>query len=344
MSKIRLTIKDKKPIKLKLETPIIELTPPLENIIITPSKEEQTFKSENYYGYDEVKVEGVSSKVDNNIKSENIKQGVDILGVTGTMPEINTTEVHITPSSEEQTITPEEPYNGFNKVIVGAQSGINPAEMFNTTMDSFSASNFCSKNMLIKTPTINIEPSVKVLDFLLANWNGTFVPRFNCAKGQITSISNLCANSEGVYDLETLFEDIDTSKVVTFSNILTNPNIKRVGVIDCSSCTNISALTYTYQTWDNITYIGGFKDLGKAYLTARNQNYASYRLNLALFPNLTPESVIQILDSVYDIASIGVKRQQIYIHANAMSVLKSTEEGQQALANVDAKGWNTPDV
>lgn len=46
---------------------------------ITPSKEEQTFNGV----YTEVKAEGVTSEVDENIKAENIKGGVEILGVTG---------------------------------------------------------------------------------------------------------------------------------------------------------------------------------------------------------------------------------------------------------------------
>lgn len=319
-----------------VEEAIEKVFPTLENIEITPSKEEQTFKSEKY-GYDEIKVNGVTSEIDSNIKPENIKKDAEILGVVGNLETVNATEVRIAPTSEEQTITPEEPYNSFNKVIVEPQSGINPEEIFNTTITS--ANQFMTKELLTKAPIINIDPSVKTLDYLLFNWNYNFIPRFNCAKGQITSVSNLCGNSEGVYDLETFFEDIDTSKVTTFSNVLACPNIQRVSEIDCSSCTNISAIAPTYQEWANITYLGGFKDLGKAYLTSRAQNYSSYRLNLKLYPNLTPESVIQILNSVYDIASRGVKRQQIYVHANALSVLQSTEDGQQALANADAKGW-----
>lgn len=46
---------------------------------ITPSLEEQTFNGV----YTEVKSKGVTSEVDENIKPENIKGGVEILGVTG---------------------------------------------------------------------------------------------------------------------------------------------------------------------------------------------------------------------------------------------------------------------
>lgn len=52
---------------------------------ITPSKEEQTFNGV----YTEVKSKGVTSEVDENIKAENIKGGVSILGVEGTLEAID---------------------------------------------------------------------------------------------------------------------------------------------------------------------------------------------------------------------------------------------------------------
>lgn len=58
--------------------------PNLENIEITPSKEEQVFNHPNSDGYDEVRVKGVTSEVDENIVAENIKSDVEILGVKGT--------------------------------------------------------------------------------------------------------------------------------------------------------------------------------------------------------------------------------------------------------------------
>lgn len=44
----------------KLELDVIKEKPPLEDLEITPTKEEQVFKSQNHYGYDEVKVNAIS--------------------------------------------------------------------------------------------------------------------------------------------------------------------------------------------------------------------------------------------------------------------------------------------
>ena len=96
-------------LKLKLNKVIIKEYPQLEDLEITPTTEEQSFKSEKY-GYDNVTVkgieteelnvipsnedqikEGVFNKVtiagDSNLIPENIKTGVEIFGVSGIVEE-----------------------------------------------------------------------------------------------------------------------------------------------------------------------------------------------------------------------------------------------------------------
>lgn len=92
------------------EEAIEKIYPQLENLEVNPSAEKQVFNHPNSYGYDEVvvnaiagdtleitpskeeqsfsgvytevKSKGVTSEIDENIKAENIKGGVEILGVT----------------------------------------------------------------------------------------------------------------------------------------------------------------------------------------------------------------------------------------------------------------------
>lgn len=68
-----------------IELGIVKENPALIDLQITPSKEEQIFNHDGEYGYDIVKVAPVTAEADTNIKAENIKEGVNILGVTGTM-------------------------------------------------------------------------------------------------------------------------------------------------------------------------------------------------------------------------------------------------------------------
>lgn len=58
--------------------------PILQDIVVSPKTTEQTITpSEDYDGIGQVKVNAVTSSIDSNIKAENIKKGVTILGITG---------------------------------------------------------------------------------------------------------------------------------------------------------------------------------------------------------------------------------------------------------------------
>lgn len=76
--KITPTIK----IKGKTNASIIKIYPELEKTEVTPTVEDQVLKPEAY-GFEEVLVKGVQSYIDEDIKPEYIKEGVDILGVVG---------------------------------------------------------------------------------------------------------------------------------------------------------------------------------------------------------------------------------------------------------------------
>ena len=70
-------------------------TPKVDNITINPTTARQSFVTpEGVDGYDKVFVEAVTSSIDNNIQPENIKQGVSILGVEGTLSGGGTPDYH----------------------------------------------------------------------------------------------------------------------------------------------------------------------------------------------------------------------------------------------------------
>lgn len=77
---IELQINDIEGINLSLDVEVKKLEPPLVNLDIVPGKSRQVFKHEGEYGYDVVTVEKSS---DENLIPENVKDGVEILGVTG---------------------------------------------------------------------------------------------------------------------------------------------------------------------------------------------------------------------------------------------------------------------
>lgn len=95
---------------------------------IAPTTSEQVVTpDQGYTGLSSVTVGAVTNAIDNNIQASNIKSGVNILGITGNVVELNATPTTITPTTSEQTITPQGVYNGFSTITVDpVTSSIDP--------------------------------------------------------------------------------------------------------------------------------------------------------------------------------------------------------------------------
>ena len=95
-----------KPIKLKCNISFPNVTEPtLQEKEIMPTKEVQEVVADsNFDGLSKVKVNGVTNEIDSNIKPENIKEGVSILGVSGNVEDLTEgLEVYNTELTEQET-------------------------------------------------------------------------------------------------------------------------------------------------------------------------------------------------------------------------------------------------
>ena len=88
----------------------------------------------------------------------------------------------------------------------------------------------------------------------------------------------------------------------------------------------------------SLSNLGGFLNLGKAYRTSQSANYYNYTLDLSYATQLTEQSIINVLNNLYDIKTKGCQSQKVVLGSTNLAKLTS-EEGQQALSNAQAKGW-----
>lgn len=181
------------------------------------------------------------------------------------------------------------------------------------------------------------------------------VPSYNTS--QVTSMAQMfygCRKLEqiGEYDTQNvtnmngLFYNVDkltkipnlnTSNVTNMSMMFYGfGNYSEVPLLDCGNVTNIDRMFDVGKS--TLTTLGGFKDLGKAYLTTQSADFQQYRLDLDNLNNLTEQSIINVLDNLYDIASKGCATQKVSFGSSNLNKLTS-EAGQTALANARAKGW-----
>ena len=100
---------------------LIKVNPNNQVLRVAPSTIAQTFTVPNgYSGYETVTAPPVTASIDSNIKAENIKSGVNILGVNGTITELKGETKTISPSTSQQTITPSSGKNGITQLTVNA--------------------------------------------------------------------------------------------------------------------------------------------------------------------------------------------------------------------------------
>ena len=150
---------------------------------------------------------------------------------------------------------------------------------------------------------------------------------------------------------------IDTSNVTNMSNMFSScTNLTTIPQIDTSNVTNMgymfsscSSLTTIPQlNGEKLTSVGGtfgncrslenfngIINLGQAYLTTQSANYYNYGLNLSACTNLTYDSLMNIINSLYDIATLGVKSQQLILGSTNLAKLTAEE-----IAIATNKGWS----
>lgn len=151
-------------------------------------------------------------------------------------------------------------------------------------------------------------------------------------------------------------EDFDTSSVTNMAYMLyectslTNLNITRtsnvsnmesmvggctslqsVSLLDCSEVVNFNSAFYGCTA---LTTLGGLKDIGEAYLTTQSSNYAGYTVQFVSNTNLTHDSLMNIINNLYDIATKGVATQKLQLGNTNLAKLSSAE-----ISVATNKGW-----
>ena len=232
--------------------------------------------------------------------------------------------------------------DGYNSVAVEVSAGLEDyfyTELMSTTGTGGVKS--LASVVLKKAPTIDISEDVTNLNYMFNHYQMEFIPRFNCKKGQITSLVSLTANcsflelTDPTKYITQFFEDIDTSNVLDMESMFGGATgLVYIPEIEAGKCQKIYHVFSPYSTYNKLTYFGGLKDIGKNFSPSRAEDYNYYTYDLGNLPLLTRDSVLSIFNNLYDIASIGVKPQSIKLHANVKALL--SEEDTAIATN---KGW-----
>lgn len=143
----------------------------------------------------------------------------------------------------------------------------------------------------------------------------------------VTTLTNFVASNSNLKELD--ISTWDTSKLNNIKNLCNNcTNIEKIGFVNCVSVTDASY--FFGYVWNDITsliYLGGFKDLKVDWTDT---------YGLSKCPNLTYESVMNVINNLYDFRGNGDSSttKKIKFHANSLALLSDADK-----AVATNKGW-----
>ena len=206
-----------------------------------------------------------------------------------------------------------------------------PASAFDTEIDSIS-SGVDINDYYVTVGSVsggNISQYIKKIPLIdTSNVTSTSDMFRGCAK--LISIPPL-DTSKVVY-MSSMFYDcvalktippLDTSNVTTMNNMFTYCSaLTTIPQLNLSKVTNVSQMVYPCYV---LTTLGGFQNLGMAYSTTESANYRNYRLDLSTSSKLTHDSLMNVINGLYDIKTKGCNAQQLILGSVNLAKLTAEE-------------------
>lgn len=131
----------------------------------------------------------------------------------------------------------------------------------------------------------------------------------------------------------TSLPQMDTSKGTDFNGFIYYcSKLTTVPQYDFSKATFLGQ--YFSRSCPLLTTLGGFVNLGQAYLTTRAANYSSYIVGLSDLTALNHDSLMNVINNLYNIATKGCNTQALQLGSTNLAKLSSAE-----IAIATNKGW-----
>ena len=129
------------------------------------------------------------------------------------------------------------------------------------------------------------------------------IPQMNTSN--VTNMSQTFAGCK----LITTIPEIDTSNVLSASNMFAGCSaLITIPLMDFGKANTVQSM---FNGCSKLENIGGFKNVGMAYDATKSANYGSYTMIFTSCTNLTHDSLMNVINNLYDIASIGVQTQKL---------------------------------
>ena len=170
------------------------------------------------------------------------------------------------------------------------------------------------------------------------NMEGTFrgcnslaiIPQLDTSK--VTNMSRMLFMSSNANFVLTAIPQFNTSNVTDMGTIFYNcRGLITIPQLNASKIINIaSAFSYC----NSLENFGGLLNIGQSYSTTASANYSDYRIDLSSCSKLPHDSIMNVINGLYDIASAGIQSQQLIL--GPANLIKLADE---EIAIATNKGW-----
>ena len=268
----------------------------------------------------------------------------------------NLQEKNATPSKEVQEIIADVPYDGLSKVTVDAYTPITDKKII-TENGTYKASDDNLdgySEVEVTTSGVDINEYFKptIQGGMDKGWRDSFIKfrsplivegtngydmfnnyAFETAPALIGA-EKLTSAMQMFYRSNYLkyVPDFNTSNVTTMyamfqycQNLITVPKLNASKVV---------IIANIFGNCNNLTNLGGLENLGQAYDTTKSANYSSYTLYLSTSNKLTHDSLMNVINNLYDIKSKGCNAQSLVLGSTNLAKLTAEE-----VAIATNKGW-----
>ena len=292
---------------------------------VTPTKEIQEIKADQQY-------DGLSKVIVNAIPDEYIIPNGDINIIeNGTYDVTDKTNAIVNIPKKvlgSKTITENGIYkatddnlDGYSEVEV-TTSGVDINDYFGMTPKNNTTIAFLIK----KIPEIDTTGLTIMASFFDNCRILEKIPSLNTSS--VKNFAQIFYNCESIVSIP----DLDTSQGTNFASMFRGcANLETIPELDFGNATSINDMMSSEK---NLVNLGGFKDLGKAYSTTTSAGSYAYRLVMYNATKLTYESLMNVINNLYDIKTKGCNTQYLQIgYANTQKL--TAEE----IAIATNKGW-----
>lgn len=284
-----------------------------------------------------------------------------------------TQEKIVVPTKEIQEILPDEKYDALSKVMVKPipDEYVDTNDYYNLEPDKTS---FSVVNCITQIPYIDTSNVTVMSDAFANMSSLKQIPKINTSKVyQFATMFNGCSSLTTIPQLDTskarqmnrmfyncsslqTIPQLDTSNVIdtyemfnSCSSLTIIPQLDTSNVTDmhsmfskCSSLITVPQLNAKSVTachdifilCSKIQNLGGLLNLGQAYSTSQSANYYYYQLNLSYGTKLTHDSLMNVINGLYDIKAKGCNSQRLIIGNTNLAKLTSEE-----ISICTSKGW-----